>query len=255
MLLTLSLATLATALQSDAPEVRRQTETHVVVRGAGDGPGGHARLDRNADGFVSREEFVAPLADAFARLDKDGDGRLSAEELAARPAGGPGEVMIFDGGEDGDGPRRFTLRRPGGGAEGGSRVIVAPRAPGRVAIEERIARGPGEVLILRGDGDEEAGARRFTLRRSGDGDGAPRAPRVIVLPEGAAAPRITGIGADLPDLDADGDGRVSEAEFLARFRDAFRRMDRDGSGHLEAGERDNVQVHVFQHRREGAGED
>jgi hypothetical protein len=52
------------------------------------------KKDSNADGFLSKEEFVAGSKDAakaeaaFAKKDKDGDGKLSAEEFAAGPAAG-----------------------------------------------------------------------------------------------------------------------------------------------------------------------
>lgn len=42
-----------------------------------------ARYDRDDDGKVGREEYLASRRKAFARLDKDGDGRLGFEEYAA----------------------------------------------------------------------------------------------------------------------------------------------------------------------------
>lgn len=60
------------------------------------------RLDKNSDGFLSKEEFLAgPMAQKnkenaekrFAAQDKDKDGKLSKEEFAARPEGGrPGKT-------------------------------------------------------------------------------------------------------------------------------------------------------------------
>ena len=49
-------------------------------------------------------------------------------------------------------------------------------------------------------------------------------------------------------MDYDGDGRVSEEEFLAPMRDAFREMDKDGSGSLEEGERGGR--HVIERRED-----
>ena len=42
------------------------------------------QLDKNQDGFISREEAQgSPHEQAFSELDKNGDGKLSAEEHAA----------------------------------------------------------------------------------------------------------------------------------------------------------------------------
>ena len=150
------------------------------------GPDGHAAMDRDGDGEVTREEFVSPMNDAFARMDEDGDGRLSGEELTAGPRPGEHDVMILRGGEPG--MHRFELRRPDG-----------PPAPGE--RHEIVIRGPGA----------EGGPHVFHFD-SADGHGAHR-------------------------MDADGDGKVSEAEFTARLREAFARMDADRSGFLEGGER------------------
>ncbi len=41
-----------------------------------------ARYDKDKDGQVSREEYLASRRKAYAKLDRDGDGRLSFEEYA-----------------------------------------------------------------------------------------------------------------------------------------------------------------------------
>lgn len=43
-----------------------------------------ARYDKDRDGAVAREEYLAARRKAFARLDADGDGRLSFDEWAAK---------------------------------------------------------------------------------------------------------------------------------------------------------------------------
>ncbi|MDX3886146.1 MAG: EF-hand domain-containing protein [Sphingomonas sp.] len=43
-----------------------------------------ARYDRDRDGRVGREEYLAARRKAFAKLDTNGDGRLSFEEYAVR---------------------------------------------------------------------------------------------------------------------------------------------------------------------------
>jgi Ca2+-binding EF-hand superfamily protein len=40
-------------------------------------------MDRNGDGYVSREEFLG-TKEAFDRLDRDGDGLISPEEAGEK---------------------------------------------------------------------------------------------------------------------------------------------------------------------------
>ncbi len=42
------------------------------------------RYDKDRNGRITREEYLAPRRKAFAKLDTDGDGRLSFDEWAAK---------------------------------------------------------------------------------------------------------------------------------------------------------------------------
>lgn len=156
-----------------APRVETRSEIRIITAD-GQGPG---RLDKDGDGVITREEFSAPMGDAFDRLDADHDGRLSTEELAAGHGGpdGPGHRAMMLGGPGGPGFQVFTLRSgPGGGP-----------MPG----------GPGHVFV----------------RRLGGPDGP-------------------------GEMDKNGDGRVSQDEFLAPLIETFQRMDADRDGFLDEGE-------------------
>ena len=183
--------------QDAEPRVETRSEVRIVTMGGPHGPG---RLDADQDGFVTREEFTAPLSTAFDRMDANNDGRLSTEELSS----GHGDA------ESRDGVSTFTLRRGGHGpGHGPGDIMMFHGGPGGGDREVFVMRrgGPGGDMEWNGPGE-----RRVEIRRFGGSDGH-------------------------GDMDANGDGRVTEDEFLAPLREAFQRMDVDRDGALGDGDR------------------
>ena len=220
-MLTLIVLSAALMQEPPAPPAPPEIRTRVMVMGGPDGPGS---LDKDGDGLVSREEFAAPMNDHFARMDANGDGRLSTAELSdGHGPDGDGNVMIFRGGPEGaPGVHRFEMLRPHSRGDAGAReeheIII------------RGADGHGMPLMIHGPGRHGAdGESRVEIRHI-DGPGGH---------DGHA------------DMDKDGDGKISEAEFTGPLRDAFVRMDADHSGFIEDGERGgDGDVRVFTHRIE-----
>ena len=213
------LAALNTApAQEEGPRVETRSEVRIITTD-GEGPG---RLDADGDGVVTREEFSAPMGNAFDRLDADDDGRLSTEELAANRAGPRDHVIMRDGpgGPGGPGVRVFTSRLDGveGPGEHDVRIITRDGGPGVVMLD-----GPG------GPGGPGGDAEVFMFRHGGpEGPAGPGGQRVFVRRFG---------GPDGPgEMDKDGDGKVSQAEFLAPMIEAFTHMDADSDGFLDDGE-------------------
>jgi hypothetical protein len=209
----------ALALQEPpAPPVPPETRTRVMVMG----PQGAGSLDSDGDGLVSREEFAAPMNDHFGRMDKNGDGRLSGDELAM--------------GADMEGDHGAMIRRFRGGPGEQQAMVFVAGPEGGPGVHEVIIRGPGDpaaphvIHVPRHGGPgEETRFEIRTLGGAGDGPG---------------------------EIDKDGDGRISEAEFISPVRDAFGRMDSDHSGYIEAGERHGGDgVHVFTRRIETRDDD
>lgn len=336
MLTALSLAAVLSAQAQSTPTPPppppgARVESRIMVLG---GPGGHGALDKDGDGQITREEFAAPMNDAFGRMDTNGDGRLSDEEMRAGHGGpdGDGNVTFMrhpgpggPGGEDhtvfvrrpggpegpgGPGMHTFEVRRENvngeetvrvftrgengemteveGGLEGmtlpdGSHVSMMPGGGENVRIFTRGA--DGERTEVTGAGNQEitivtrggpggghpmpVGDGRVMVFTNDDGPGEHRVEvRTMGGPGGAewhaAGPGMPRMqmhrigGPDGPgDMDKDGDGRVTEEEFLAPMREAFRSMDADHSGAIEAGEHGeggDRRVHVItrsEERRSG----
>lgn len=222
-LIVLSAALMQEPPAAPAPPAPPELRTRVMVMGP-DGPGS---LDKDGDGQVSREEFAAPLNDHFGQMDKDGDGRLSTGELSMGH-GPDGRNVFIRRGDAEAGVHRFELRRD----EGEERTMIFMGEPGERGEYEIIVRGSGghggpHIVRVPGHGGRE-GETRFEIRTLG-------------------GPGGHGPG----EMDKDGDGKVSEAEFTAPLRDAFARMDADRSGFIEEGEHGgDGEVRVFTHRLE-----
>lgn len=160
-------------------------------------------------------------------LDKDGDGQVSRGEFAA-----PMNDHFTRMDKDGDG-RLSTEELTTGHGPGGEHDVMILRRPGAPGEHGPAIRsfglfhGPGAPHVIHLPGGERAG------------DGERRMEIVTIGGEGRS------------DLDKDGDGRISEAEFTAPLREAFGSMDADHSGFIEDGERSAEHgVHVFTHRVE-----
>ena len=67
--------------------------------GGGASAGGFAAMDRNNDGYLSRDEARdASWSNRFTELDKDNDGRLSQSELEALQGAARGATVDKDAG-------------------------------------------------------------------------------------------------------------------------------------------------------------
>lgn len=225
------LAALGGAAPQDQAEPRVETRSEIRIVSAGGE--GHGRLDADGDGVVTREEFSAPMGSAFDRLDANDDGRLTTEELAAgHGEGGPGHrVMMMGGpgGPGGPGVQVFTSRMGGPGGPDGPGVHIITREGGPSG------HGAPGMMMFGGPGGPGGDVQVFTFR-SGGTEGGP----AHMGPQGPGSHQVFVRrfgGPDGPgEMDKDGDGKVSQEEFLAPLREAFGHMDADNDDFLDEGE-------------------
>lgn len=194
-------------------------------------------MDRDEDGFVSREEFEessqrrderksqkqkksSKNGPRFEQFDTDGDGTISMVEIAAT---------------DGNSRKR---RQPGGG----SKNITWMDRDGDGRISEKEFKGPPRIF----------------QRIDKDGDGILSQVEIATMGGGAAGNQTdsgaqTGPGGPgqkrIRDMDKDGDGRVSRDEFRGPAK-KFKKIDSNGDGFLTLDEFNKV----LSRRGGGAGQ-
>ena len=72
----------ATGFEINTPDDAAAMRSAPYVEPEGKGPVWFRKMDRNADGDVSKAEFLGDAAD-FARIDANGDGLISLDEALA----------------------------------------------------------------------------------------------------------------------------------------------------------------------------
>jgi len=182
------------------------------------------KIDANKDGVatpdeleaarkVERQERAAAMAKVrFAELDKDKNGQISLSEFQAA------ETQRFADRADGQrGERRFGPGGPGG--PGGPPMFA------RRMREFGPGSGPGGPGPMMRSGPGGFGPRGPGFRGPPGGQQANSQPGQPGQPAQAAArPRRAG------PADADGDGKLTFAEFSARAIEAFNRADTNKDG-------------------------
>lgn len=226
------------------------------------------RMDANGDGRLSDDEMKAghggPDGDLAFMRHPGGPGGEDHMVFMRHPGGPEGPV--------GPGMHRFEVRRENVNGEERVRVFTLGENGEMTEVEGGVEGlnlpDGGHMRMMRdGDGDGDAGDQEITIITRGGPGGAHPAPmgdgnvmvwtsreggpgehRVEVRAMGGPDGPMAGHGAphmemhriggpDGPgDMDRDGDGRVTEEEFLAPMREHFQRMDADHSGAIEAGE-------------------
>jgi len=165
-----------------------------VQRGGPGGPGMMKHLDKNADGKLSKEEAPPPMREHFDQVDTNKDGQVDEAELRAahEQRGGAGLIKHLDKNADGK--------------------LSKEEAPERM-------RGHFDEIDANKDGQIEEQELQAMRQQHG---GAAHA-------QGQNPGGRRG-GMMMKGLDANNDGKISQAEFTARIPQWFARADANGDG-------------------------
>jgi len=158
------------------------------------------RLDAAGNGYVTQDEFVAAAKARFAKLDRDGDGKLTPAELSAR--------RRAHGRADGQ-PGPFAQKRFEG---------LDANHDGVVTLNEYIAAATAHFKQFDAAGDGRVTAAEIAASPRAQERAARVAQRVVKR------------------LDSNGDGVVTQEEFLAAAKRRFARIDQNGDGFIDAAE-------------------
>lgn len=213
-------------------------------------------LDKNGDGFLTKDELPGRLAERINRLDRDGDEKVSKEEFTAfiegmearrKAKGAPGKAEGEPKPSEAAKSEAKAESKPAGDAKPGS-------ASEKFAKAKKFAKSlnPAEFvgrLDKNSDGKlskdelpEQMQARFDRLDANGDGavtkEELQKAfeqmrERMKAKKEGGG-----GSGGDSPKqrfnrLDLDADGRLSKSEAKGPFADQFDKLDANKDGKLD----------------------
>lgn len=175
-------------------------------------------LDKDGKGYVSEDDFIAQAKTRFARMDARGDGKLTVDELTG-PLGGRGKAK-FAQAASADAQQKAAKFK--------QKVFdrIDTNHDGVITQDEYIAAAAAHFNKIDVNGTGEITAQDIAS-----------SPRMVKREQRVAAHEVK-------KMDANGDGTVSQDEFVAAAKSRFARLDKNGDGFIDA---DEVPAHHWVH--------
>jgi Ca2+-binding EF-hand superfamily protein len=169
------------------------------------------RLDKAGNGYVTKDEFLAAASQRFARMDKDGNSKLTLAEMTATGHGHG---------------QRAAGAQQGAGDQAGKHAQFAQKR-----FDKLDANHDGVVT----QDEYLAAATAMYQQFDAQGNGKVTAGEIASSPR--AKERVAGATQRMVErLDTNGDGVVSQSEYLAAAQKRFTRLDKNGDGFIDANE-------------------
>ncbi|HEX3895830.1 MAG TPA: EF-hand domain-containing protein [Rudaea sp.] len=182
-------------------------------------------MDADGKGFVSEDDFIAKAKQRFARMDTRGDGKLTPDELTAPHLHAHAK---FAQSENPDGQQTGIQQKRAEFAQKYFETIDANH-DGVVTQDEYIAAAAAHFNKIDTNGSGEIGTDQIAS-----------SPRMVRHEQRTASNEVK-------RMDADGDGTVSQAEYITAAKARFAKLDTNGDGFIDASE---MPAHHWAHAKQ-----
>ncbi len=183
-------------------------------------------IDKSGKGYISQDDVVAAAQARFARMDKNGDGKLSPDELTAPGHRARASVTSTD--TTAANPERQQKR-----AEVKQKYFerIDANHDGVITQDEYIA-----AATARFNKADTTGSGELTAQQIAS------SPRTVKREQRFASREVK-------HMDTNGDGVVSQDEYIAAAKSRFAKLDKNGDGFIDA---DEMPAHHWAHAKPSA---
>ena len=181
-------------------------------------------LDKSGKGYITQDDVVAAAKARFAKLDKNGDGKLTPDELTARGM----HASAANANATSANPQWQQKR-----AEMKQKYFdrIDTNHDGVITQDEYVAAATARFNKADTNGSGEITAQQIAS-----------SPRMVKREQRFAAREVK-------HMDTNGDGVVSQDEYIAAAKARFAKLDKNGDGFIEA---DEVPAHRWAHAKQSA---
>jgi Ca2+-binding EF-hand superfamily protein len=177
-------------------------------------------MDASGKGYVSEDDFIAKAKQRFARMDTRGDGKLTPDELTA--PGLHAHVKAAQSETAGVSQKRAQFAQK-------YFDRIDTNHDGVVTQDEYIAAATAHFNKIDSAGTGEISAEQIAS-----------SPRMVQHEQRAATREVK-------RMDTNGDGIVSQDEYIAAAKARFSKLDKNGDGFIDA---DEVQANHWAHTKQ-----